>query len=185
MEKSETLKFLSGLQPPEAERRQWFEEAIIRHKSTEPRSYQCASGHYAKHELGSPPSVCQKCGDRTVECCECDASVLLTYTYTPPYLKVNPSSHIAPREVCFGCSHPYPWAKYYLYRPTEEDLTPYEELLLPFCAGFPERVLVDAERQRLIVAVPRAALNVVRRPFGFRVDVSDPPPSRTRSMAAN
>jgi hypothetical protein len=172
--KTEASKLLSGLQPLEAARRQWFEEAIIRHKLTEPRSYQCARGHFVKHEFGSSPSICEKCGDRTVECCECGASVLLTYTYKPPYLKVNPSSHIAPREVCFGCSRLYPWAHYYLFRPTEEDLTPYEELLLPSCDGFPERALLEAERQRLMISVPHAPVNFVHRLFGFRVDVSDP-----------
>lgn len=172
--KAETSRLLRGLMPDEIARRQWFEEAIIRHQLTEPRSYQCARGHFVKQELGSRPSVCAKCGDRVIESCECGASLLLTYTYKPPYNKVNPSSHVAPREVCFNCSRLYPWVRHYLYRPTGEDLNLYEEQLLPFCDGFPQRTSADAERQQLIGDTPRVPVNLVHRLFGFRVDIRDP-----------
>lgn len=160
--------------PDEVARRQVSEEAIIRHQLTEPRSFQCARGHFVKQEQGSRPLVCAKCGDRVLDSCECGASLLLTYSYKPPYKKVNPSGHVAPREVCFNCWRLYPWAHYYLYRATQEDLNAYEEQLLPFCSGFPERARAEAERQRLVSSVPRAPVTWIDRLFGFRVDIRDP-----------
>lgn len=170
----EASRLLAGIDPEEARRRQWIEQAIIRHKLTEPPSYQCARGHFVKLDVGSPPKVCGKCGDAVIESCECGASLLLTYTYKPPYKRVNPSSHVVPREVCFGCSRLYPWASAYLQRPTADELNEYEEQLLPFCFRFPEKKLVDAERQRIHAEIRPVPVNIIQRLFGSRTDISDP-----------
>lgn len=172
--RTEATRLLAGIDPEEARRRQPFEETIIRHKLTEPLSYQCVRGHFVKFGAGSIPKVCGKCGDATIEHCICGASILLTYTYKPPYRRVNPSSHVAPREACFGCSRMYPWAYSYLHRPTEDELSDYERQLLPFSVGFPERKQSDAERQRIRAEILPVPVNIIYRIFGFRVDVSDP-----------
>ncbi len=171
---SAVAKRLAGITPDEALRRRPFETSIIRHKLGEPLSYQCIRGHFVKIAQGPCPKVCGKCGDAAIEACECGASLLLTYTYDPPYKKVNPFSHVAPREVCFGCLRLYPWTYAYLNRPTEDGLNEYEELLLPFCACFPEKIHFDRMRAQCRLEIPPVPVTMLHRFFGYKVDVADP-----------
>lgn len=172
---AEVTKRLEGLTPDEVIRRRPFETCIISHKLADPASYQCVRGHFVKMAQGTPPKVCGKCESDTIEACECGASLLLTYTYDPPYKKVNPTySHIAPRETCFACSRLYPWAEAYLNRPTEEGLNQYEEMLLPFCPHFPEKAQFDRMRAQCRLEIPAVPVTMLHRFFSYKVDVSDP-----------
>lgn len=103
---------LSERLPPELkEKRIQSDEQVILRRLTEP-TYQCRAGHFFKIPDGSVPLVCGRCGEDTVDACDCGALVALQYAYKPPWKTCQAS-----REFCDVCSHLYPWAARYLYRP--------------------------------------------------------------------
>jgi len=168
-------KLVEDLPPHVAARRITHEEQICRYKLWNKPTYQCAQGHLHELLTSEPPETCGKCGAEIVEKCECGATMLLTYTYAPPYRKLDPISGDSRRETCFGCGSLYPWARNYLIRPSEsKDLDSYEKLLLDQLHTYPTREeFFSSRKAQLHYSQDIVQVNFVQRLFGGGIRIDD------------
>ena len=101
--------------------------------------------------------------------------MLLTYTYAPPYHKLDPISGDSRRETCFGCGKLYPWARNYLIRPSEsKELDSYEKLLLDQLHTYPSREAYFSSRKaQLHFSQDIVQVNFFHRLFGCGIRIDD------------